>query len=69
MNIPLGFVHLDSRVLQLIQSIEVVSSIARKEGKENNAIALFRLRREIREGLSYEQAKVIFDNQTKDIFS
>ena len=69
MNIPLGFVHLDLQSVHLAQSVEVVSSIARQEGKENNAIALFRLRREIREGLSYEKAKVIFDNQTKDIFS
>ena len=69
MNTPLGFVHLDLKSSHLAQSIEVVSSIARQEGKENEAVALFRLRREIREGLSYKKAKVIFDNQMKDIFS
>ena len=67
MRIPQGTITLDLKQAQLADSVEVVASLLRSEGKELEALALFRLRTKIREGFSYEEAKQIFDEQTKNI--
>ena len=67
MNIPQGSVNLDVRQLRLIDSIEAASASLRKEGKDKDAVALFRLRSKIREGFSLDEAKSIFDIHTKTL--
>lgn len=67
MRIPQGVVKLDVRSLQLVDSLQMAATLLRGEGREEDAIALFRLRTKIREGLSYEEAKPIFDKHTKSI--
>lgn len=61
MYIPKGVIKLDIESLKLIELIEVASSTAREESREEDAVALFRLRIKIRNGLSYSEAKNIFD--------
>ncbi len=68
MNIPQGVVSLDVRPQRLIGYIEVAAASLRGKGEETSAIALFRLRIRIREGLSYEEAKPIFDQHTLSLF-
>lgn len=68
MNIPQGVVSLDTRPQQLIDCIEIAAASLRGKGEEVCAIELFRLRIKIREGLSYEEAKPIFDEHTKTLF-
>lgn len=63
-----GFVKLDVRRSQLAEFIGVANIILREVGKEENAVALFRLRTKIREGLFYEAAKPIFNQHTKSLF-
>jgi hypothetical protein len=67
MNVPQGVVKLDVRLLQLVDSLEIASILLRREGREEDAVSLFRLRIKIREGLSYENAKPIFDKHTKSL--
>lgn len=67
MNIPHGIIEFDIRRLQLAGFIEIAAAGLREDGKEEDAIALFRLRTKIREGLPYEEAKLIFDKHTKSI--
>ncbi len=64
MHIPQGFVKLDARQVRLAGSVETPASLVRDAGNETVAVALFRLRTKIREGLSYEEAKPIFDQHT-----
>lgn len=68
MHIPQRVAQLDVRSLQLVDYIEIAAASLRAEGKEEDAIALFRLRTKIREGLSYEEAKPIFDQHTQSLF-
>lgn len=68
MIISQKFVKLDVRLLQLVDSIETSIIFLKEKEKEKNAIALFRLWTKIREGLSYEKAKPIFDKHTKTLF-
>jgi hypothetical protein len=65
MNIPQGLISLDVRRVRLADLIEMAAASLRGDGKESDALALFRLRIKIREGLSYEKAKSIFDKHTK----
>ena len=65
MKFPQGFVRLDIRSLQLIDSAEIAATSFREKGNEVDAIALFRLRTRIRQGLSFEEAKPIFDKHIK----
>lgn len=65
MYIKSGIVDVDIALLKLSESIEYASSIARSEGREDDAMELFRLRIRIREGLPYMEAKVIFDRHAK----
>lgn len=67
MHIPKGIVKFDNRRLQLADFIEIAAARLRGDGKEDEAVALFRLRIKIRKGLSYEEAKPIFDKHTKSI--
>jgi hypothetical protein len=67
MYIPQGILTLDVGRLKLAESIELAASSVRSKGKEDEALALFRLRTKIREGLSYEEAKPIFDKYTKNL--
>lgn len=67
MKIPQGIVELDIKCMKLADSISIASATLRGNGQEADAIALFRLRIKIREGLSYEEAKPIFDKHTKNI--
>lgn len=69
MNIPHGVIRLDIKRLQLADFIEIAAAGLRENGKEEDAVALFKLRTKIREGLSYEEAKLIFDKHTKSILS
>lgn len=68
MNIPKGIVIVDVSRLRLASLIEIASAGLRDAGNEDDAIALFRLRTKIRGGLSYEEAKPIFDEHTKTLF-
>lgn len=68
MRIPQGVVKLDVRSLQLANLIEMANNLLRAEGREEDAVTLFRLRTKIREGLSFEEAKPIFDKHTKTLF-
>ncbi len=68
MNIPHGVVIMDVRRIQLIDSVEVAAASLREIGEDAGAVALLRLRTKVREGLSFEEAKVIFDEHTKTIF-
>jgi hypothetical protein len=66
MRIPSGVFQIDLASLKLAELIEFASSNARAEGREEDAMELFRLRIRIRErGLTYEEAKVIFDKHAK----
>lgn len=67
MHIGTFQVHAPS--IQLIDSIEVVAALARSQGKEEDAVALFRLRIKIREGLPYNEAKALFDLHTKGLLT
>ncbi len=67
MHIPSGKVNIDMRSLKLAELIEVTASIARNEGREEDAVSLFRLRIKIREGLPYNDAKEIFDKHTNNL--
>ena len=69
MNFPKGIVEVDVKRLKLAGLIEIAAASLRGDGKEDEAIALFRLRIKIREGLSYEEAKPIFDKHTKSILA
>lgn len=69
MNIPQGTFNLDVRVLKLIDLVEVASSSLRTQGNEEDALALFRLRIKMREGLPFEQAKVLFDKHTNSLLN
>lgn len=66
MNIPKGIIKLDVRRLKLIDQVEMAATSLREKGEEDEAILLFRLRIKIREGLSFEEAKSIFDKHTKN---
>ncbi len=68
MHIPQRVAQLDVRSLQLVDYIEIAAASLRGKGEETSAIALFRLRTKIREGLSYEEAKPIFDEHSKTLF-
>ena len=67
MHITTGMRDVDVRQSRLAESIETASSLLRSSGKIEDAVALFRLRIKIREGLSYEEAKVIFEKHTQGI--
>jgi hypothetical protein len=69
MIIHLGTVQPKMQEMELAHSIEMASTYARAAGREADAMALFRLRIKIREGLSYEEAKVIFDQHTEGLFT
>lgn len=67
MHISSEKVFIDIRSIKLAELIEVTASIARNEGREEDAVSLFRLRVKIREGLSYNDAKKIFDKHTNNL--
>jgi len=67
MNIPQGVIKLDVRRVKLIDLIEMATASLREKGEEEEAVSLFRLRTKIREGLSYEKAKSIFDKCTQTL--
>lgn len=67
MHIPQSFVKLDVRLLRLVNYIDTATPLLKGEGEEESAIVLFRLRKKIREGLSFEKAKPIFDKHTKSL--
>lgn len=67
MNIPQGAIQLDMRRVELVNLIEIAAASLREKGKEEEATSLFRLRIKIREGLSYEKAKSIFDKCTQTL--
>ncbi len=69
MNVPHRAIKLDVRRAQLINFIEIASASLREVEEEANAIALFRLRTKIREGLSYEEAYPAFFQYTKNLFT
>lgn len=58
----------DVNNLKLVDQIEMASAAARKKGREQDAVALFRLRQQIRQGLPFAEAKQIFDEHTKGLF-
>ena len=68
MNFPQSNVLIEIRLLRLIDLIEPAASVLRANGKESEAVDLFRLRAKIREGLSFEESKPLFDKYTKNLF-
>lgn len=67
MNIRKNIPVLDQRILGLIDLIEMASASLRSQGKEVDAIALFRLRASVREGLPFMEAQAIFEEHTKSV--
>lgn len=67
MNIPQGVARVNLKQEQLINSVEIASASLRRAGKEADALSLFRLRARMRQGLSYGEAKPIFDELTRTI--
>ncbi len=68
MNILQGVVRVNLGREQLINSVEIASASLRRAGKEADAVSLFRLRARMRQGLSYEEAKPIFEKLTQTLF-
>lgn len=67
MNIPSHVPVFDERILKLTGLVEIAAASLRSQGKEEDAIALFRLRIRMRKGLPFEQSQAIFDEHTKTV--